>query len=148
MQLIGVDWRTPGESLTLQPRQATLLKADASSEMSLLQAINHMATSPIPCRVVTCDIPFGWNQHEASKKANASKVLQCDKDWDTPDNAWDPTLFMQVLAANKSTGLLHERHCLILWTPLAKVGEFTQALQDKGYSPPQVITWVKLDSSR
>jgi hypothetical protein len=148
MMMSVADWRIPGQGLATAPRKATLLKADVTVEKSMTTCTDTLpaADKPVPAPVVLIDMPWGLDMHDANKESNAHKVLKCDKAWDT--NAWCPQEMMSALKASETAGLLDPRHCLIIWPPRDKLGDFVEALKSWNYSAPQVVTWMKIDGNR
>jgi hypothetical protein len=151
MSLMGVEWRLPGQVLSREPRTVTLLLADVQAPRSMQIAVANRDGQAAPTGgSTTCaiDPPWGWGCHEATREENSHKVVTCDKPWDTPDQAWGADNMEKAVRGSVESGLLRKRHCLIVWTPMAKVDDFSSRLVQMEYSKPQVVTWVKNDSSR
>lgn len=143
--IAGLEWRRDGEVLDVQERTVTLLKADVTSQQNLALAKAGVSTELEPSNFAMIDCPYGCRRH-LSSSGDKGQVLQCDRDWD--EEAWTGQQLSECLDASKASGLLADRHCLVFWTPQDKIGYFTKVLEDLGYTPPQVVQWVKTDCNR
>ncbi len=144
LSLGGLETRPEAFLLETQPRRATLLWADIRDAGSLQKSANQLPDRPSPARIFSMDIPTGRDNHLPPK--GSSNVLPCDVPWD--ERAFKPADVRQAIDAASSVGLLAKDHCLALWVPSALHGSFSEALREWNYSPPQVVTWYKLDDIR